>query len=263
VADRDAYRASRDQTEGLERELRDIRRDVEAIVTQEVRRATDPARVEGIVRDAVRRELSARTPWLVLHAGWVGPLVGVLLGLSLGLGVFAVVLARRDRAIPAADTTVATLDAPALPAASASPETTAPAADPAQLAARYDSLFGAADGAFHPLLGAVDSATTNAVVQRAVAAWGQRALTQAERDRLHGALVQLALRDLVEPALVVDGEILRDPCRGTTCGALLRVWRDRGRELALPPYHAGAAADGAAVRQAERVLVMTRVASGR
>jgi hypothetical protein len=260
VAERDAYRASRQQTERLEQELRDIRRDVEAIVTQEVRRATDPARVEAIVRDAVRREMAARTSWLAAQATWVAPLAGLLLGLALGLSIFAVVVARRDGAAMADGTTVATLDAPA---AAASPEAPAPVIDPARVAARYDSLFGAADRAFLPLLAVVDSATTNAVVHGAVAAWGQRALTPAEKDRLHGALVQLALRDLVDPGLVVDGEILRDPCRGTTCGALLRVWRDRGRELSLPAHHAAATEDGTAVRQAERVLIMSRLAAGR
>lgn len=263
MAERDAYRASRQQTERLEQELRDVRRDVEAIVTQEVRRATDPARVEAVVRDAVRREMAARTSWLAAQAKWVAPLAGLLLGLALGLSIFAVVVAQRDGAAISDGTTVATLDAPAASAPTATRDTPAPAADPARVAARYDSLFGAADRAFLPLLGAVDSATTNAVVHAGVAAWGRRPLTQPERDRLHAALVQLVLRDVADPALVVDGEILRDPCRGTTCGALLRVWRERGRELSLPAYHAAAAEDGAAVRQAERVLVMTRVSADR
>jgi hypothetical protein len=258
VTSKDAFERSREQTDQLREELKDIRRDVEALVEDEVRRAADPARIEALVRQAVSRELTTRTPWLVTNAFWVGPLTGALVGLAIGLSAFTLVSVRRGT--PAADAVmVAAADPGAAP--ESAPPAASPRREPAQLAARYDSLFDARAAAFDPLLRAVESSTSNEIVRSAIAAWRMGGMTAVQRERLHAALVQLALRDAGEAGITIDGGMLRDPCRGASCGALLAVWREQGERLTMPVYTATAAEDNAAVRIAERVLVLDRLAA--
>ncbi len=259
MSDGSGFQRSRELTEEVREGLRDIRRDVAAIVDAEVRRAANPAKIEALAREAVRREIVAKTPWLITNAIWVGPVTGALLGLALGLSIFASLRVRGGKE-PA--------DAPAGVVADVRAGTAAGAAAlsdplaPVHLAARYDSLFGARDSAFLPMLRSLEAATASASVRAAVAAWRRGLMTEAQQERLHSAFVQLTLRE-IDPAVPLDGGILRSPCRGSSCRALLRMWSDRERRLALPPFHTGATGDSAAIRIAERVLVLARVESRR
>ncbi|MGH7555391.1 MAG: hypothetical protein ACREMQ_20510 [Longimicrobiales bacterium] len=246
----DAFERSRELTDQLRDELRDIRRDVEALVEGEVRRATDPGRIEALVREAVRREMTARSSWLVTNAAWLAPVAAALVGLALGLSVFAIVSVRA-RTPQAAEQAAIVID-PAPAARSVLPVETP---DPANVAARYDSLFAARDTVFEPLLRLLERPDGNSTVRAAAAAWRLGRMNETYRGVLHSAFVQLALHEL-DPTIPVDGGFLRNPCRGTSCDALLRLWRVQGESFAMPPYHAGAANDSAAVRVAERVLVM-------
>lgn len=259
MSSREPFDRERELTESLREELRDLRRDVEAIVEREVRRAADPARIEATVRESVRREISARTPWLIANAAWVGPLAGVLVGLALGISVFALVASRRGDGSPVDSPPVAMSNPSPNGAAAAAPSASEAARDAASQAARYDSLFEARSPMFDLLIRSVDTGTTNPTVRAAIASWREGSMTPTEADRLHVAFLQLVLRDAVDLGLEIDGGILRNPCRGSTCGALLRVWQDRGERMGLPAWHAGVAEDSAAVAVVERMLVLDRL----
>jgi hypothetical protein len=250
----DAFEQSRELTDALREELRDIRRDVEAMVDSSMRRAADPERIEALVREAVRREMKARSSWLVTNAAWLAPVAAALVGLALGLSLFAVLSVRSRPSPPVEQAAVESA-----PVARAVLQVQAP--DPARTAARYDSLFAARDPVFEPLLQLLERPDGNMTVRAAAAAWRLGRLNETNRGVLHSAFVQLALHQL-DATIPVDGGLMRNPCRGASCDALLRVWRDQGERFAMPPYHAGVADDSAAIGVAERVLVMHGLESG-
>jgi hypothetical protein len=255
----DAFRDEQALTDALRDELRQVRGDVEAIVRQEVARAgIDPAHVQAVVRQAVAKELDARTPWALARIRWVGPAIGVAVGLALGLSTFAVFAVRRAPVPP--QEPVAQAEAPAPPAALQ----TAPdvRADPAALAARYDSLLAAHAPPLGALVDALDPQTRNADVRTAIAAWRLGRMSDTPRDRLHAALVQAVLRAEVDSALTIDGNILREPCGGRSCGALLKLWQERGEAFGLPAWSADAAADVTTIGTVERILVLDRAERG-
>lgn len=255
----DPFRDEQALTDALRDELRQVRGDVEAIVRREVTRAgIDPAHVQAVVRQAVAKELDARTPWALARIRWVGPAIGAAVGLALGLSVFAVYAVRRAPESP--PTPVAQTEAPAPPAAERA--ATAVRADPAALAARYDSLLLAHAPPLGALVDALDPLTRNPDVRTAIAAWRLGRMSDTQRDRLHAALVQSVLRAEVDSALVIDGDILREPCGGRSCGALLELWRESGEALGLPAWSEGAAADVDAIRMVERILVLDRAERG-
>jgi hypothetical protein len=262
VNEADAYERSRELTVELRDELRDLRRDVEAMVDAEVRKAADPARIDAQVREAVRRELRQRTPWLMANASWVGPVIGVAAGVAIGLSVLALVLAVRAGGEPevvvAANPANAAAPGPVTAAANGNGNASESVREPARLAARYDSLLAARDARFEPHVRAIEAGTSSEAVREAARGWRAGTTSAAYRDRLHSALVQLALRE-IDPSLALDGEIQRDPCSGVTCRKLLDVWRSSGESWGLPAYTAGAAADGASVRTLERLLVLAMV----
>jgi hypothetical protein len=257
----DPFRDEQALTGALRDELRKVRGEVEAIVRQEVTRAgIDPSHVQAVVRQAVAKELDARTPWALARIRWLGPAVGVAVGLALGLSVFAV-YAVRQATEPVASTTVAQTETAAPPAAERTPPLTE-RADPAARAARYDSLLTAHAPPLGSLVDALDAQAPAADVRTAVAAWRLGRMSDAQRERLHAALVQSVLRAEVDSALVIDGNILREPCGGRSCSALLELWRDRGEALGLPAWSAAAAADVNAIRTVERILVLDRAERG-
>lgn len=252
----DGFRDGQELTRALRAALKDVRGDVEAIVRREVERAgIDETQVRALVRRAVAAELDARTPWALARIRWVGPAVGLAVGLALGLSVFAVYAARgadRGAAVPAA---TATADS----AASAAEQTVAPARPaPAQLVARYDSLFEAAAPPLGALVDRLSIETRRDEVRTAVAAWKQGRMSADQRERLHAALVQSVLRAEIDSTLAIDGSILREPCGGRSCAALLRLWEERGPEFGLPVWPGVASADGVALRTVERLLVLDR-----
>jgi hypothetical protein len=258
---RDAFRESQELTERLRDELKDIRLDVDAIVREEVARSNlDPARVEAIVREAVKRELNANTPWLIAQQQWLLPAIGLLLGISIGLSAFAIV---RLRALtPPATQVAANTTAGATPAATVAAPAAAPAPpDPARLAARYDSLFANFSPALDGLVRRVEAASRDQTLKTAIAAWRLGQISPELATRLHSAFVQISLRDAVDSTLAVDGGILRNPCSGSSCGAMLRLWRESGARYDLPPFP-GEPVDAARLAIAERALIMHAVAPG-
>jgi hypothetical protein len=257
---RDPFRESQELTERLRDELKDIRLDVDAIVREEVARSNlDPARVEAIVREAVRRELNSNTPWLIAQQQWLLPAIGLLLGISIGLSAFAIV---RLRALtPPAEQVAAATTAGTTPATAVAPAAAPAPPDPARLAARYDSLFAGFSPALDGLVRRVEAASRDQTVRTAIAAWRLGQISPELAGRLHSAFVQISLRDAIDSTLAVDGGILRDPCSGSSCGALLRLWRESGARYALPPFP-GEPVDAAQLAIAERALIMHGVAPG-
>ena len=255
----DAFRDEQALTDALRDELRAVRGEVESIVRREVTRAgIDPAQVQAVVRQAVAKELDARTPWALARIRWVGPAVGLAVGLALGLSVFAVYAVRSGApAAPPAPDVAASGEATAPPAAE---RVAAPPArtDPAALVARYDSMFAAHAPSLGALVDVLDGETRHADVRTAIAAWRLGRMSDAQRERLHAALVQSALRAEIDSALVIDGNILRAPCGGRSCGALLKLWQERGEALGLPAWSAAAGPDEATIRTVERILVLDR-----
>jgi hypothetical protein len=123
-------------------------------------------------------------------------------------------------------------------------------------AAVYDSLWSARSPMFDPLFERVESATRETTVRRALAAWRAGSATPLQRDLLHSALVQYALREEMGAELSVDGQLLRNPCRGASCSALLNFWETRRDDYALPPIPEDAPRNTQALRVAENVLVL-------
>jgi hypothetical protein len=248
---RDGFREAQDLTRAIRDELKDVRSDVDALVRREVQKSgIDEATMRALVRRAVADELSRRTSWAMR---WVVPGVALSIGLALGLSVFAVWAVRRgnDAVIP--PTTVAAN----APAPATEPAPVQPLA-PAQLASRYDSLLAAHAPALAPLVDRLPTETANVRVNAAVEAWRLGRMTAEQRAHLHTALVQSVLRAEVDSSLLIDGNILRNPCGGRSCTALLDLWRERGAEFGLPAWTTTGAADDATLAVVERVLVLDR-----
>jgi hypothetical protein len=122
-------------------------------------------------------------------------------------------------------------------------------------AAVYDSLWAARSPVFEPLLERLEGVTGESTVRRALDAWRAGSATPLQRDLLHSALVQYSLREMGAD-LSVDGQLLRNPCRGASCSALLNFWETRREEFALPPVPEDAPRNTDALRVAENVLVL-------
>ena len=54
----------------------------------------------------------------------------------------------------------------------------------------------------------------------------------------------MVLKERVDSTLSIDGSILRDPCGGSSCTALLEYWRGRDGAPELPPFPTGSALVG-------------------
>jgi len=269
----DGFDTAREGTELLRRELADLRREIETLVRQEVgRSAADPRKLDAIVQDTVRREVrrevDARTPWLLTQINWLAPVLGLAVGIALGLSAYAALtmrgaatdtttLAAADPAATAAGADAATA---ANPNGAASPNaaangTGALPVDPTARAAAYESMLTSGSPDLAPLIERLEAAGPAGDVRTSIAAWRIGRMTPAHAERLHSAFVQLSLRENGATGLVIDGQILRDPCRGTSCGALLELWQRTPSTAGWPAYGAGSAADTAAVRRVERLLV--------
>jgi hypothetical protein len=125
-----------------------------------------------------------------------------------------------------------------------------------QRAAVYDSLWQAHSPIFDPLFARIESSTSETTVKRALGAWHNGSLTALQKDLLHSALVQYALREEMGADIAVDGQLLRNPCRGASCSALLNFWEARGQGFGLPPVPEDAPRNTQALRTAESVLVL-------
>jgi hypothetical protein len=123
-------------------------------------------------------------------------------------------------------------------------------------AAVYDSLWQAHSAVFSPLLERVEDATEESTLRRALQAWRAGTLTPLQRDLVHSAFVQYSLRAQTGANLALDGQLLRNPCRGASCSALLNFWETRGQSLGLPPVPEDAPRNTAALRMAENVIVL-------
>lgn len=275
----DPFMAGQEQSRLIREELRALRADVETMVRSEVERMGYPRRdVESMVREMVARELagqrrSARAAleyWLpgiaalaavlLLALGWLGwrtlrPTSTVSSPSAASAAAGADPAA--GGAAPAADPAAAE-DGAAAVLGAVEVDTPAPLS-PAERAAVYDSLLRAGSPELEPLVTRLAAASTDPEVRAAIAGWRGRTANAAQFGRLHAALVQLVLREEARPGLVLDGAILRDPCRGDTCGALLEVWRVRGDSLGLPPFPAGGVPAAEPLGVAERVLVLSRI----
>lgn len=208
----------------------------------------------------------------VVSAPKVGPppkARGKLLG-ALALGLVAIALvgwfalrglreSAGEQAVTGDSGSVATVPTP-LPA-----EVVAPVAgpslaqlpgDPAARQAFYDSLFAARSPLFDPLLTALDEATTDRPVKRAITAWKEGPVDAQDADLIHSALLQHVLRADTDPRIQIDGQVLRNPCRGGSCTALLTLWEKRRVYLGLPAVPSDAATNAAALRQGEAALVL-------
>jgi len=127
---------------------------------------------------------------------------------------------------------------------------------PSQRAQVYDSLWDARSPLFAALFQRVRAATTSTPVTRALAAWEIGPLTPLQADLLHSALVQYALRQEMGTALAIDGQILRNPCRGAACSALLNYWETRGEAQGLPPVPEDAPQNTPTLPMVEAILVL-------
>jgi hypothetical protein len=130
-------------------------------------------------------------------------------------------------------------------------------ADARLRAAVYDSLFSARSPLFDPLLESVAEATEEGAVEESLGAWqAEGPLGPLEEDLLRAAIVQYVLREEVGGELAVDGQLLRNPCRGSSCSALLNLWESRGGDYGLPPVPEDAPRNPDALRVAENVVVL-------
>ena len=130
-------------------------------------------------------------------------------------------------------------------------------ADARLRAAVYDSLWSARSPLFAPLLENVAEATDEGAVEESLGAWqGEGPLDPLEEDLLRAAIVQYVLREEVGGELVVDGQLLRNPCRGSSCSALLNLWESRGVDYGLPPVPEDAPRNPDALRVVENVVVL-------
>ncbi len=176
-----------------------------------------------------------------------------------GIGWFAIRGCQQEDASPtvvAAD--VAPEHVPVAPAPTPPPPTdvlaSAPA-DPATLVVLYDSLFAARSPVFDTLLVIVDAQSGERPVKRAVVSWRDGSMDAQEADLLHSAFVQRVLKLDTDPRIEIDGQLLRNPCRGRSCTALLTFWRGKGIQYGLPQVPADATTNVAGLRQAEVALV--------
>ena len=128
-----------------------------------------------------------------------------------------------------------------------------------QRAAVYDSLWQAHSEMFTPLFAEIEGATQEQSVKEALGAWRAGSLTALQRDLLHSVLVQYSLREEMGAELALDGQLLRNPCRGASCNALLNFWETRGEGYGLPPVPEDAPRNTDALRTAESVLVLRRL----
>jgi hypothetical protein len=124
----------------------------------------------------------------------------------------------------------------------------------------YDSIWNARSPLFDPLLERLEGATSEGGVRNALTAWRSGNLTPLQSDLLHSALVQYALEQEIGADLNVDGQLLRNPCRGASCTALLNFWETRASSVGLPPVPEDAPVDVGALRVAENVLVLKALA---
>jgi hypothetical protein len=255
----DPFERGREQAEARRRELEAFREDVRAMVSEEVgRTGVSESDLKRMVRDLVRAEAGTAAPreraapvmvWVAVAA--VVGLLGGALGYRALAGTPGESMATEQSA-PAPVVDVA--DTPPTPAVAQAPPT------PAERAARWDSLVAARSPVLDPLLAQVEAAGPAAPVRAALEAWrGGAALDAAAARRFHDALVQLTLNDVAGAGLALDGLVTRAPCRGDSCGALLRVWQERGEALGMPAYPADPANDAEALRIAERALLFGRV----
>jgi hypothetical protein len=156
---------------------------------------------------------------------------------------------------PAAPTANPPAPVVATPAAPGSVLATLPD-DGAGRTALYDSLWAARSPLFDPLLAVVERDSEDQAVARAVASWRAGGVDVQEGDLLHSALVQAALNLRLGRDLELDGQLLRNPCRGASCSALLDLWRGERQRYGLPEVLADAATNTTALRQAETALVL-------
>ena len=261
-------------TEFLKAELLSLRKDVESMVGQEVKRVGLPKeRAESLVRDMAKQaleELGVR-PSLFGSMRLAAPrprdreeyhdpdasgfaLSGrMLLRASLVLialaGVFHGGRLYERRQVPPADRT----------ATRPPPETRmvqeAPLVAGTTDEARYDSLFAARAPVVQELVDALELQNVDPVLRTAIQAWRNGTATAAQKDRVHVGLLQSVLREW-EPSLSLDGLMTRQPCGGNTCGALLRAAAERP-DWEIPPLEA--IPTDSAVRAAEKRIVYHRV----
>lgn len=123
--------------------------------------------------------------------------------------------------------------------------------------ALYDSLFTARSPLFEPLLSTIQSESSDKGVQRALTDWKSGSVDAQDADLIHSAFLQHVLKGEVDPRIEVDGQVLRNPCRGRSCSALLNVWEHQQAKYGLPPVPDNAPTDPRALRQAEAAVVLS------
>ena len=269
---RDAFEEGRDAAEQRRSDLDVLREVVRAIVRAEVERAgMSESDLERLVAELVEKRAanaSGLSRWPA--TAWVA--VGVAGGVLVGAFGYGMLTGRAPDAgsaetgisavgvgVPSAaglDPGVEALDSVVAPAVS-------PALSPADRAAVYDSLFDARAALLGPLISDLEASSIALPVSEAIQAWrGGGALTAGQRRRLHDGMLQLTVGGLTGVALSLDGLVTRGPCSGSSCGALLDLWRTRGEELGLPPFPADAANDAAELSVVERLLLLGRLEGG-
>jgi hypothetical protein len=143
----------------------------------------------------------------------------------------------------------------AVPDSAAVPAVATPPTDPAARQVYYDSLFAARSSLFDVLIAAVEPETKDRPVKRAIAAWRAGPVDAQDADLIHSALLQHELKS-VDPRIEIDGQVLRNPCRGRSCTALLTVWKTQRERYGLPPVPADATTNAKVLRQAEAAVVL-------
>ena len=99
--------------------------------------------------------------------------------------------------------------------------------------ARYHKLFREHPSELDSLSNAIGAASP--ALQDIVTAWKDDKANDFQKDSMHAALVQAALRTAGHANLTIDGAITRKPC-STTCGLVMRYWRgDLSKFHVLPP----------------------------
>ena len=124
----------------------------------------------------------------------------------------------------------------------------------------YDSLFAARSALFAPLLDSVAALTDDRDVEGAVEAWGGDGdLGAKDRDLVQSALVQWILKREIDQRVEVDGELLRNPCRGTSCSALLNMWQMGREAFGFPEMPDDAPTNADLLHTVEAMVVLERM----
>jgi hypothetical protein len=252
----------------------ELRKDLEAAVRKEVQEvgyseAHLRRKVTGIAREMVREQ---QRSWPARVQRWL-PLV-LALALVGGWEWWDHLQSGTDALRPAGQETPAESAAPdpdvargdSGVAGDAPPAGGPVVAAPATAVARgsaYDSLLRAGGAELGEAVRSLRGVGTIGVVA-VVDGWlaDPSGLSAEQRRRLHSALLQQAMNRERGLSLVVDGNVLRAPCGGSSCPRFRELWQDPAGVWDLPDYPAGGNPSADELLSAERAWLYQVLVGG-